>query len=70
MNEVSMSNAVLKGPCDPFEQRTTVTGSRAGQQEEDLLEEFARLMGADVSALRLVDKAAGFAPRTVAFPHD
>jgi hypothetical protein len=63
-----MSNAVLKGPCDAFEQRTNVTGTLGGQQEKELLEEFARLMGADVSALRLFDKTAGFAPREASQP--
>jgi hypothetical protein len=56
-----------KGPTDRIERRKSATTYRADQHE--MLEEFARLMGANVNAVRLsdnaVDDAHGGAPRAV-----
>jgi hypothetical protein len=61
VNEISMTNRVMNGPPGHSGQRKSAPASPHEQQEEHLLEEFARLMGTEVSAVRF-DRAAGLAP--------
>jgi hypothetical protein len=56
---VSMSAPLPRGPTDRVEKIRSANASRIKQGEENLLKEFAHLMGADVKAVRLTDRAAG-----------
>src|SRR5581483_5966247 len=63
VSEVSMTGPLVNGPCARREQRKSASpASHIAQQEEHLLEEFAHLLGTEVSAIRLFDRAAGPAP--------
>jgi hypothetical protein len=54
-----MSAPLPRGPTDRVEKIRSANASRIKQREENLLKEFAHLMGADVKAVRLPDRAAG-----------
>jgi hypothetical protein len=56
-----MSSPLMNGPPGEHEQRKSAPASHTEQREEHLLEEFARLMGTEVSAV-LFDRAADIAP--------
>ena len=57
-----MTSPLMNDPPGKCEQRKSAMAFHVGRQEEQLLEEFARLMGTEVSAVRLFDRAAGLAP--------
>ena len=57
-----MTSPLMNGPPGQSAQRKSAPASHIEQQEERLLEEFARLMGTEVSAVQLFDGAAGPAP--------
>ena len=58
-----MTSPLLNGPPGQCEERKSASPSHIEQQEEHLLEEFAALMGTEVSAVRLLDKAADLGSR-------
>jgi hypothetical protein len=54
-----MSAPLPKGTANRGEKIKSANASRIEKPEENLLEEFAQLMGADVNAIRPLDRAAG-----------